>query len=107
MTTHELIVRGKGDQPYVTLYQARRRETVAQRQRAASLYRFADCRVWWGGSLQHTPGEHWVFHLMEGYERQYNWVDYRGWRTARDATLCPVCGKGAGTPAFSLPVMLA
>jgi hypothetical protein len=109
MTTHEQIRRRRDDQSVVaTLDQARRREAgKAPPQQLASLYRCAGCGVWWGSSPQPTPGEHWVFHLIEGHEAQYNWVDYRGWRTARDAAVCPGCGKEANMPAFSLPIMLA
>ena len=109
MTTQEQIKRRRDDQSVVaTLAQPRRREAVkAPRQQLASLHRCAACGVWWGSSPQHTPGEHWVFHLMEGHDAQYNWVDYRGWRTGRDAAVCPECLKEASMPAFSLPVRLA
>lgn len=109
MTTQEQIGRRRGEQSIAgTLDEPRRRESVkAPRQQLASLYRCPDCRVWWGSSPQHTPGKHLVFHLIEGYEEQYNWVDYRGWRTGCAATVCPGCGKEAGMPAFSLPLMPA
>jgi hypothetical protein len=109
MSTQEHIERGKLAGPAAAILGELRVREAAKpaRQLLAALYRCDDCAAWWGSSTRHTPGEQWVFHLIEGHEAQYAWVDYRGWRTARDAGLCPVCGETVAIPAFALPIRAA
>lgn len=109
MSAQERIERGKGFGPAVAILGELQVREAAKLERPplAALYHCDDCGVWWGSSARHTPGEHWVFHLIEGHEAQYAWVDYRGWRTARDTNLCPECGKPVASPAFALPIRTA
>jgi hypothetical protein len=72
--------------------------------RIACLFRCDDCAVWWGQGCMPTRGnEHLVFRVLDPYQDQSRWENYRGWRTvAVEKNHCPDCGCMVEKPLFTL-----
>ena len=72
--------------------------------RIACLFRCDACAAWWGqGCMPIRGNEHLVFRVLEAYEDQFRWEDYRGWRTVSVVrSVCPDCGRLTPKPVFSL-----
>ncbi len=70
---------------------------------AGALWYCDSCRIWWGSQIGEQPQTTFLLHLPEAVAVKLGWENYRGWKYANSAAICPSCGARIASASFSVP----